>query len=64
MSGLTDIGGDGIWYVHGKGRYNVTADGVLIAEGGDFGQRERTHFSIPFVPTSQLFVNNMGLVEC
>jgi len=42
----------------------VTADGALIAEGGDFGQREQTRFSIPFVPTSQLFVNNMGLVEC
>ena len=40
---------DGICCDHGEGSYNVTVDGTLIVEGGEFGYAERTTFSLPFV---------------
>eukprot|EP01083_Nonionella_stella_P216573 778311_1 len=40
---------DGICCDHGEGSYNVTVDGTLIVEGGEFGYLERTYFSLPFV---------------
>ena len=33
----------------GEGSYNVTVDGTLIVEGGEFGYAERTTFFLPFV---------------
>ena len=43
-------GSDGICCAHGEGSYNVTVDGTLIVEGGEFGRREVTYFSLLFVP--------------
>ena len=40
---------DGICSDHGEGSYNVTVDGTLIVEGGEFGYLDRTYFSLPFV---------------
>ena len=45
-----DWGRDGICCDHGEGSYNVTVDGTLIVEGGDFFYAEVTIFSLPFVP--------------
>ena len=42
-------GSDGICCAHGEGSYNVTVDGTLIVEGGEFGYAERTTFFLPFV---------------
>ena len=41
---------DGICCWDGNGRYNLTSDGNLIVEGGDFGYADETEFSLPFVP--------------
>ena len=41
---------DGICCDHGEGSYNVTVDGTLIVEGGEFEYAEMTYFSLPFVP--------------
>ena len=40
---------DGICCDHGEGSYNVTVDGTLIVEGGEFRYWEQTYFSLPFV---------------
>ena len=40
---------DGICCDHGEGSYNVTVDGTLIVEGGEFEYAEMTDFSLPFV---------------
>ena len=40
-------------YVDGiiaPGHYNVTSNGGLVVQGGNFGQGEITSFSVPFVP--------------
>jgi len=42
-------GRDGICCHHGEGSYNVTVDGTLIVEGGEFPWYEETVFSLPFV---------------
>ena len=48
---IHDSTGDGICCgQYGDGRYNVTSNGSLIVEGGEFGLGEVTTFSIPFVP--------------
>ena len=44
-----DWPGDGICCDHGEGSYNVTVDGTLIVEGGEFPWYEETVFSLPFV---------------
>ena len=40
---------DGICCDHGEGSYNVTVDGTLIVEGGEFGWYEETNITLPFV---------------
>ncbi|MBN2171274.1 MAG: hypothetical protein JW819_08145 [Candidatus Krumholzibacteriota bacterium] len=42
---IRDSWGDGICCQHGLGRYEVSADGVIYAEGGAFGLAETTAFS-------------------
>lgn len=45
--GIIDFGQDGICCDFGNGYYTVTTtDGTVIAEGGSFGQEERTPFGI------------------
>ena len=38
---------DGICCDHGEGNYNVTVDGTLIVEGGEFRVCDQTRFSLP-----------------
>jgi len=40
---------DGICCGHGEGSYNVMIDGALLVQGGDFGWREETLFTLPFL---------------
>jgi len=47
---IVDTFSDGICCENGVGHYNVTSNGTLIGEGGEFGESETTLFSIPFVP--------------
>ena len=47
---IYDSWGSGICCYAGEGHYNVTSNGALIAEGGEFEDDESTTFSIPFVP--------------
>lgn len=45
--GIIDLSGDGICCDFGNGYYKIeTADGTLIAEGGEFGQTEMVSFAI------------------
>ena len=46
---IYDSAGDGICCDWGDGHYNVTSVGELIAQGGDFEEKETTIFSIPFI---------------
>ena len=46
---IYDSAGDGICCDWGDGHYNVTSVGELIAQGGDFEDKETTMFSIPFI---------------
>jgi len=45
---------DGICCEYGKGYYNVTSNGSLIAQGGGFTLGETTSFPIPFIPGSAI----------
>jgi len=51
---IYDSYGDGI---DAPGQYNITSDGKLIVQGGEFGQGEVTSFPIPFVPGSATLTN-------
>ena len=48
---IKDKAGDGICcgVMQGNGHYNVTTNGILIAEGGEFYRKETSLFMIPFV---------------
>ncbi|AWH84040.1 hypothetical protein HYN59_02455 [Flavobacterium album] len=53
--GVFDLQGDGMCCEYGEGYYRVeTAEGILIAEGGQFGQQETKDFRID---------SNLGLGE-
>lgn len=48
---ITDTWNDGICCNEGNGSYKLTtANGTLIAEGGEFGEAESHVFAIPFEP--------------
>lgn len=47
---FTIFDSDGICCNYGDGGYNITSDGALIVEGGEFEISVRTTFSIPFFP--------------
>jgi len=49
---IYDSYGDGM---NAPGHYNVTSNGNLIVQGGEFGHGEITSFSIPFIPGSSIF---------
>eukprot|EP00579_Thalassiosira_antarctica_P005588 CAMPEP_0201901960 /NCGR_PEP_ID=MMETSP0902-20130614/54708_1 /ASSEMBLY_ACC=CAM_ASM_000551 /TAXON_ID=420261 /ORGANISM="Thalassiosira antarctica, Strain CCMP982" /LENGTH=885 /DNA_ID=CAMNT_0048435945 /DNA_START=53 /DNA_END=2708 /DNA_ORIENTATION=- len=49
---IYDSFGDGICCGGGEGHYNVTMDGRVILEGGEFGFNQTVSFSIP-IPTLQ-----------
>jgi len=51
---INDIFGDGI---EAPGYYNVTSDGNLIVQGGEFGLGEITSFPIPYTPGSPTLTN-------
>jgi len=51
---IYDSAGDGIF---SPGHYNVTSNGNLIVQGGEFENGEITSFSIPFVPGSSTLTN-------
>ena len=48
---IKDMAGDGICcgVTQRYGSYNVTTNGMLIAEGGDFNSSESTSFSLPML---------------
>ena len=48
---IKDMAGDGICcgVAPRYGNYNVTTNGMLIAEGGDFNSSESTSFSLPML---------------
>ena len=48
---IKDKAGDGICcgVMQGNGHYNVTTNGILIAEGGEFNRKETSLFMIPYV---------------
>jgi len=47
MLGILDIGGDGLCCANGEGYYRLeTANGTIIAEGGEFGQQVMHPFRI------------------
>lgn len=50
---IYDSNGDGICCEYGNGNYNVTSNGNLIVQGGEFGV-EKTSFSLPFIPGSAI----------
>ena len=43
---ITDSFGDGICCAYGEGAYSVTADGEVVASGGDFADSETTLFCV------------------
>jgi len=43
---INDSYGDGICCSYGEGSYSVTADGEVVASGGDFGSSESTLFCV------------------
>ena len=49
---IQDVAGDGICcgVTQGYGNYNITSNGSLIVEGGEFGRSESTTFTIPLTP--------------
>jgi len=51
---MKDRYGDGM---NAPGHYNVTSNGNLIVQGGEFGLGEITSFSIPYVPGSSTLTN-------
>lgn len=51
---IYNVGNDGICCDHGEGHYNVTVDGTLVVEGGEFGYKEGTIFSLPFDPATNV----------
>lgn len=58
--GMIDIQGDGICCTYGEGYYTVTtADGTVIAQGGQFGQQEINYFKID----QSLAVNDVDSVN-
>lgn len=47
MFGILDFAGDGICCANGNGSYTIaTTQGVIIAQGGDYGEQEITEFGI------------------
>ena len=53
---IKDTAGDGICcgVMQGNGHYNVTSNGILIAEGGEFNRKETSLFMIPFVDVNEV----------
>ena len=51
---IKDNSGDGICCEYGPGHYNITSEGKLIVQGGEFGTEETTSFSLPFIPGSAI----------
>ena len=51
---INDSVGTGIY---APGHYNITSDGNLIVQGGEFGLGEITSFSVPYVPGSATLTN-------
>ena len=49
---IQDVAGDGMCcgVTQGYGNYNITSNGSLTAEGGEFGRSESTTFTIPISP--------------
>jgi len=55
---IKDKAGDGICcgVMQGNGHYNVTSNGILIAEGGEFNRKETSLFMIPFVNEEEVLI--------
>ena len=49
---IQDVAGDGMCcgVTQGYGNYDITSNGSLTAEGGEFGHSESTTFTIPISP--------------
>jgi len=44
---MYDSYGDGLCCVNGNGEYVITSEGVILAQGGEFGYSEETLFDLP-----------------
>lgn len=44
---MYDSAGDGICCANGDGGYAVTSNGVILAQGGEFGFSEESRFELP-----------------
>ena len=62
---IKDKAGDGICcgVMQGNGHYNVTTNGILIAEGGEFNRKETSLFMIPFVNEEEVLIPMSSLTE-
>ena len=60
---IRDVYGDGICCDWGEGQYNITTNGVLIVEGGEFGKSEGTAFSLPFSSNTMSEQDKMWLTS-
>jgi len=62
---IKDNAGDGICcgVMQGNGHYNVTSNGILIAEGGEFNRKETSLFMIPFVNEEEVLIPMTSFTE-
>jgi len=62
---IKDTAGDGICcgVMQGNGHYNVTTNGILIAEGGEFNRKETSLFMIPFVNEDEVLIPMASFTE-
>ena len=62
---IKDKAGDGICcgVMQGNGHYNITTNGILIAEGGEFNRKETSLFLIPFVDDEEALIPMTSLTE-
>jgi len=56
---INDVYGDGICCGFGDGSYTVTANGLTVASGGNFGSSETTNFCLSGDPIVYTYNNNV-----
>ena len=60
---ISSRSGDGICCEWGEGQYNITTNGQLVVEGGEFGKSEGTLFSLPFSSNGMTEEDKMWLTS-